>query len=277
MGDYALKSFPFWERIGLHVTPSHFYFPISPSEELTDALFDSISDCVGIDWNVEQQQLYLNDVFPRYATEIKTQENPGLSLVDAAILHAMIRHHKPKQVIEIGSGASTRFAANACLLNGHENAAAELVAIEPYPQSYLEVGFPGLSKLIKQKVQTVPLDSFANCDLLFIDSSHVVRIGGDVNYEILEIIPRLKQGALIHFHDILLPGEYWKEWVKDRHYYWSEQYLLMAFLQFNTAFKIVWASRFMHLNHSDKIQKIFPYFDLDKHHISSLWIQKVSS
>jgi hypothetical protein len=90
----------------------------------------------------------------------------------------------------------------------------ELLTIDPNPSRAIKHGFPGLSAVIEKRVEAVPLSDIVDCDLLFIDSSHVVRIGGDVNYEILEIVPRLKPGALVHWHDILLPGEYWEEWVK---------------------------------------------------------------
>ena len=220
------KTFRFWELLGIHVTPDHFFYPIPSTRDLDDALFARQSECVGIDWNIGVQARYLREVFPKFALEIVFKENVGLSLVDAAVLHFMIRYHQPRKIIEIGSGASTRFAANACLMNAQEGTTCDLIAVEPYPNSDLEKGFPGLSQLRREKVQSISVSEFEDCDLVFIDSSHVVKIGGDVNYEQLEILPRLKPGCLIHFHDILLPGEYWKDWVKEKHYFWSEQYLL---------------------------------------------------
>jgi len=274
IGNIFRKSFRFWEILGIHVTPNHYFYPIPSTRDLDDTLFATQSECMGLNWNNDVQAWHLYEVFPKFALEIVFKKNNALSLVDAAVLHSMIRYYKPKKMIEIGSGASTRIAANACLMNERECAPCELIAVEPYPGKDLESGFDGLTKLVKQKVQSVSVKEFEDCDMLFIDSSHVVKIGGDVNYEQLEILPRVKQGCLIHFHDILLPGEYWKDWVKDKHYFWSEQYLLWAFLLFNNEFEVIWASRYMHLKDSSSIMAVFPYFMPGQHRITSFWIRR---
>lgn len=274
IGKIALRGFRFWETFGLHITPDKFDYPIPSTKDLPDDIFLRKSECIGMDWNVKEQEYYLKNMFPKYATEVEFERNEGLSLVDAAIYHAMIRHKKPKKIVEIGCGSSTRFAAHACVMNESEGASCELVAIEPFPNKELQKGFPGLTRLIEARAQSVELKEFEDCDLLFIDSSHVVKINGDVNYEILEIIPRLKKDCLIHFHDILLPGEYWKDWVKGNKWFWTEQYLLQAFMQFNSDFEIIWASRYQHLNNELMIRKIFPYFEQNKHRITSFWIRR---
>jgi len=268
------KTFRFWELLGIHVTPNHFFYPIPSTRDLDDAIFTRRSECVGIDWNIGEQTRYLREVFPKFALESVFKENVGLSLVDAAVLHSMVRYHQPRKIIEIGSGASTRFTAKACLMNGQEGTPCDLIAVEPYPNLDLERGFPGLSQLRREKVQSISVSEFEDCDLLFIDSSHVVKIGGDVNYEQLEILPRLKPGCLIHFHDILLPGEYWKDWVKEKRYFWSEQYLLWAFLLFNNKFEVIWASRYMHLSDSAGIKGVFPFFEPERDRITSFWIRR---
>lgn len=262
------------ERFGFHITPNNFRYPIPSTEDLTDEVFMRKSDCVGINWDTDNQEHYLNNIFPKYATEVKFEKNEGLSLVDSAIYHAMIRHKKPKKILEIGSGSSTRIAARACIMNESEGDHCGLVAIEPFPSKELREGFPGFTRLIESKVQSVELEEFMDCDLLFIDSSHIVKIGSDVNYEILEIIPRLKKDCFVHFHDILLPGEYCEEWVKGNKWFWSEQYLLQAFMQYNNDFEIIWASRYQHINNEIMIKKIFPYFEQKKHLITSFWIRK---
>jgi predicted O-methyltransferase YrrM len=213
-------------------------------------------------------------VFPVYAGEISPAENSGLSAVDAAILHAMIRHRRPRRLVEIGGGESTRFSAHAALMNRKDGAPVEMITIEPYPKPELRAGFDGLDRLIERPVQDVDLTLFETADLVFIDSSHTVRIGGDVVHEILEIVPRLPSGALVHFHDILLPGEYWPDWVRGKRYFWAEQYLLQAFLAFNRDFEVVWGSRYMHLHRPEAIRAVFPYFDAGNDRITSLWIRR---
>jgi len=143
---------------------------------------------------------------------------------------------------------------------------AELIAIEPYPNEVLRRGFPGLSRLIPRKVEEVDLSQFDELkqnDILFIDSSHVLRIGNDVQYEYLEVLPRINKGIIIHIHDIFLPMEYPKNWVLKMHRFWSEQYLLQAFLAFNSAFEILWAGSYMHLRHPDQLEKAFSSYNRD--------------
>jgi predicted O-methyltransferase YrrM len=269
----AVKTFHLWERLGLHVVPAHFYFPIPESRDLSLDLFNRRSEMTGVEWNISRQLNILRGVFKVRALEVPFPQNAGLSEVDAAILHAMIRHFQPAKVIEVGSGQSTRFAARAALMNQDAGVPCELVAIEPYPDAGLVAGIAGLTRLRQQKVQEVEFAEFAGCDLLFIDSSHVVKMGGDVTFLILEVLPRLKAGCIVHFHDILLPGEYWKEWVVRNRLFWTEQYLLHAFLAYNSEFEILWGSRFMQLEHPQEIASAFPFYRRE-HRITSFWIQR---
>ncbi len=128
-------------------------------------------------------------------------------------------------------------------------------------------------ELIVDDVQNVPLSTFQQADLVFIDSTHVAKIGSDVNYEIFEILPVLRAGTLIHWHDIPLPMDYWRDWIQSGSQFWNESYLVHAFLMYNTKFPIVWASHFMRLNHINALKKAAPYFQ-DRHRISSFWVQK---
>lgn len=121
VGKIALSGFRFWETFGLHITPDKFDYPIPSTKDLTDYIFLRKSDCIGMNWNVQEQEHYLKNIFPKYATEVEFENNEGLSLVDAAIYHAMIRHNKPRKIVEIGSGSSTRFAASACIILNKEN------------------------------------------------------------------------------------------------------------------------------------------------------------
>ena len=119
----------------------------------------------------------------------------------------MIRHFRPRLIIEVGSGFSSLVAAEAIAKN--KNSA--LICIEPFPQDFLRQGFPGLRSLIEKKVEEIDLEFFSqlNCgDILFIDSSHTVKIRGDVNYLFLELLPRLKPGVIVHVHDIFFPFDY---------------------------------------------------------------------
>jgi len=110
-------------------------------------------------------------------------------------------------------------------------------------------------------VQTVPVAQFKQLeanDVLFIDSSHVVKIGSDVNYLFLEVLPRLRPGVIVHIHDIFLPNEYPRAWVLEQCRFWTEQYLLQAFLSFNSDFEIVFANSYMGRRHADMMKATFP-------------------
>jgi predicted O-methyltransferase YrrM len=251
------------------------------------------SELVGIDIN-EAGQLDLlasfesafkneYDALPKDRTVTPYQyffNNGAFGSVDAEILYSMIRRFKPKRVFEIGAGNSTYLSAQAILKNRAEDGSheCELIAIDPHPNETLKAGFPGLTRLIPVQVQNVPLQEFNNLaenDILFIDSSHVVRIGNDVTYEYLDIIPRLNEGVIVHAHDIFLPAEVPRDTIMKDHLFWSEQYLLQAFLAFNEHFEILWASHYMHLKHPDKMERAFNSYKRDNgSRPTSFWMRR---
>jgi len=254
---FIKKSFPIWQRMGFHVTPNHFYEPVPDTRTLKDELWLKHDDMAGLEIDEEGQINLLSQFsskfkdeyegFPRFKTLIPYQyyvNNGAFGPVDGEILYCMIRHFKPKKIFEIGSGNSTYLAAQAVLKNredvGHE---CELIAFEPFPNDILKAGFPGLSKLISNRIQDIDLSVFSELkenDILFIDSSHVLKIGSDVQYEYLKILPRLNKGVIVYVHDIFLPAEYRREWVLNDYRFYTEQYLLQAFLAFNSAFEVMW-------------------------------------
>lgn len=286
------RYFQLWEKKGYHITPVHFYQPIPDTRELGDELWTRRSALVGIETNDETQLQLLSlfadrykneyDKFPEDRTSVLHEfylGNPAFKSVDAEVLYCMIRHYKPKRILEIGSGFTTYLSAKALLKNKQEDDGyeCELVAIEPYPNDTLKAGFPGLSRLITDKLQDVPPSVFQELeedDILFIDSSHVLKLGSDVQYEYLEIIPRLAKGVLVHIHDIFMPAEYLKEWVMKYHFFYNEQYVLQAFLSFNNSFEVMWMGSYMHLKYPDKLESAFPAYTREERWPGSLWIKR---
>jgi len=112
-------------------------------------------------------------------------------------------------------------------------------------------------------------------DILFIDSSHVLKIGSDVQYEYLDILPRLSKGVIVHVHNIFLPAEYPKEWVLKDYTFWTEQYLLQAFLAFNDSFEVLWAGNYMHLKYPNELEDAFSSYKRDERLIGSFWMRKI--
>jgi hypothetical protein len=169
----------------------------------------------------------------------------------------MVRHLRPSRILEVGSGFSTRLSALAALKNGN----TELICVEPSPDEALQRGFAGVSTLIKERVQDVDAELFnqlGDGDVLFVDSSHVSTIGSDVNYLLLDVLPRLNAGVVVHFHDVYLPFEFRKDWVLEELRFWNEQYLLHAFLAFNHDFEVVFGNNYMEHEFPREMRNIFP-------------------
>ena len=283
--------FPWFERMGIHVTANHFYEPIPDVARLAPELWSGQSALTGLDLQPERQRDLL-DVFrshyqaeyealPRQATDVPHRfhlANGALGPVDAEMLYCMMRALKPRRVIEVGSGNSTYLTAQALLENENDGAPpAEFVAIEPYPNPVLRAGFPGLSGLLPTPVQRVPLEFFRRLesnDVLFIDSSHVLKIGSDVQYLVLEVLPALQPGVVIHTHDIFFPAEYPRRLVTREHKFWTEQYIIQAFLAFNSAFEILLAGSYLHLHDPESLAKTFSSYNRHKTLPGSLWMRR---
>ena len=284
------KLFPFFQRMGIHVVPNHFYEPVPDTRTLGEETWSKRSPMIGIDIEDVKQQKILAalaseyreeyDSFPQKKTAVPHEfsfENDSFGPVDAEMLHCMVRHVKPKKVLEIGSGNSTYITAKSILRNKEEGHDCELVCIEPYPNQVLRNGFPGLSRLIPSKMQDVPLSEFESLgenDILFIDSSHMIKIGSDVQRIYLEILPVLRKGVVVHIHDIFLPSEYPRHWIMEYRMFWNEQYLLQAFLTFNKDFEVLWGGSYMHLNHPEMLQKSFKSYNRETSWPGSFWIKR---
>lgn len=231
---FSQRTFEFFQKFGISIVKKHFYSPIPDTKVLTEKkdLWDKETELVGIDLNVENQLYLLETIFPKYKKEYdfplnKTSSpyeyyinNGAFGFISAAVLHCMIRYYCPRTIIEVGSGYSTHVSARASMMNQADGEATKLISIEPYPNEALKKGFFGLTELISKKVEEIDINFFNQLedgDILFIDSSHVVRIESDVNFLYLKVLPRLKKGVIIHIHDIFFPKEYPQGWVmQDR-------------------------------------------------------------
>jgi len=286
-----LKIFKILERFRVHIYPVAYYSPIPNTRELLKnrKWWFKETDLTTINFNY-QKQLYLSKIFsklqkeceilPSYADLQSRNYGPGYREIDGFILHCFIRHFKPKIVVEIGSGISTFFSSNALSINRKEGKNSRLICIEPYPYQELK-NIPFVDKIFEKKVQDIDLEFFQQLndgDILFIDSSHTVRIGSDVNYLILEVLSSLKKGVIIHFHDIPFPYTfpYPDFWIFDKLMFWQEPVLLKAFLMNNNAFEVIYCSSFLHFKNPELLKETFPKYENDKNFPSSIWIQKIS-
>ena len=202
-------------------------------------------------------------------------ENPNFGYADGVFLHCMIRYLKPKRIIEIGSGYSScnMLDTNELFFDG----AIECTFIDPHSQmlrALLREDDNEHIRILEKRIQDVDIREFralGNHDILFIDSSHVSKVGSDVNYVFFEVFPHLSKGVYIHFHDIFFPFEYPKEWVYEGRA-WNESYLLRAFLQYNALFEIVLFTTFLTGFHGDRIERKMPLCMIDKG--SSIWLRR---
>jgi hypothetical protein len=273
--------FPLWEEHGFHVTPVHFYAPIPQVASLPESLWQRPSEMPGVDINEAGQLAFLRDTCVTFKTEYDafphqptgaTHEyyfdQPMFRSVDAEVLHCMVRSYRPNRLIEVGSGFSTLVSAAALAKNAAEGHPGEMIAIEPYPGEVLSKGMPSGCALRRQRVQDVDstlFESLGENDILFIDSSHVLRLDSDVRFLFLEVLPRLQPGVVVHVHDIFLPQHYPRQWVVEEHRFWTEQYLLQAFLAFNPSFEILWAGSYMRARHAERLREAFASYE------SSVW------
>ncbi len=207
-------------------------------------------------------------------------ENNSFGPGDADYFYSFIRQKKPRKIIEIGSGNSTLLARLAIAKNKAEDPlyCCRHVCIEPYEFKWLET-LPDI-EVIRTRVELVDKEIFgglASGDLLFIDSSHIIRPQGDVLSEILEILPALSPGVYIHFHDVFSPSDYPEEWVLGCLWYWNEQYLLEALLTGSNMFQVVGALNYLKAKYPSELSRSLPVFALNqsKCSLGSFYIQRI--
>ena len=212
------------ERVGFQVYPKVFYSPFPDPDAIDAARLGEKRPLPGIQLDIDDALTLLSELC-RFASELKLfPRKPGSAAIewshtypsfDTATLYAMLRHLKPKRYIEAGCGYSSRVSSAALLRNRDEGAPCHALFIEPYPPAHLEKEkLPG--EFLKQKVEQVPLERFqqlADGDVLFIDTSHVIKAQNDVEYELLRILPSLRPGVFVHVHDIFTPYDYPAEWL----------------------------------------------------------------
>ena len=196
---------------------------------------------------------------------------PAFGPLDAATYYCMVRHFKPRQIVEIGAGYSSLIAADAAGRNG----GSQITCIDPNPRDFLKASVS--VKLLPEKVQSVELGLFTDLhdgDFLFIDNSHMSKTGSDVNDVMFRMLPVLSKGVFVHFHDIFLPFDYPTNWIKKRGIFYNEQYLLLAFLMFNPCFEVVLANQFLCRTSGDQLRKAFPSVPTGPVGGSSFWTRR---
>lgn len=270
----------------------HFYSPI-PDQEDVHKFFESFDSkkvmLPEIDINKEGQLQVFQDVvqfynkcpFPEKQTDGYRYyyDQDWFCYGDALMLYSFLRKNIPNRIIEVGSGYSSAVMLDTIDHFLSQNQ-IEISFIEPFPNRLMSLLNDSDKKrynIIDAKVQELPLDTFKSLhsgDLLFIDSSHVLKCGSDLQYLMFEVLPILPEGVFVHFHDIFYPFEYPSDWLKDGRY-WNEGYLLRAFLSYNREWSIYMFNSYLAGVHKDAISQNIPLFL--KNPGGSLYLQKVHS
>ena len=268
--------------------PGHFYSPhprLEDLEAMQDSILAGARDKGGIDYNSTEQLALLEQsvalqpvgLWPEQSapTHRYYYNNHFFRFGDANAIWQMAQIYRPKRVIEVGSGYST-----ACWLDTFDalQLVAKLTCIEPYParlhQLCRQDDLVSRIDLLEKPVQEIPLEFFTGLaagDVLFIDSTHVAKSGSDVNYLFFQVLPRLAPGVLIHIHDIFWPFEYPLSWYQEGRA-WNECFFLRAFLQFNSAFRIIRFNSYLAQHHANVISQIDQKFVSDAG--GSIWLTR---
>ncbi len=246
-------------------------------------------DFSSLEIDVEAQRVFLQELtpwqgeladLPNFESITKQRFGPGYGEVEAELLHLMIRRFKPKRIIEIGSGVSTRFAVHSLEKNAAEGAGGTMTCVEPHPWPPLkEMAKAGRIVLEVKEVQDAEsalFDSLQENDILFIDSSHAGKIDSDIYTLFLEVLPRLKPGVLVHIHDITFPYLTTppEHVLFDYYIYWNESAFVKAFLSFNRAFEILVCQSWLHCKAPDALSGISRSYERSQHFPTSLWIRR---
>lgn len=285
-------------RLGYNIVKRDDYYstlPVLEEIEATRPRWDKPSALAGVRVDVPALKERLDGLAKRWEAEFRSTAGdylantrkgfgPGYPAFDARTLYYVLREEKPRRYLEVGSGLSTYYASLAAARNAADGAPLTITCIEPYPFDALRT-LPDF-ELVEGFVQDVPLARFEELeagDVLFIDSSHALKIDSDVAFLFLEVLPRVKPGVIVHIHDVHFPwnGPYPADtWLFGERWpvYWNEAMVVQTFLAFNDAFRVELSTPLV--RHADEafLTARFPDYTPvadDPNPPSSLWLRRV--
>jgi hypothetical protein len=284
--------------VGLNVVRARdFYSPLPVLSQLrrTRSRWDRPSRLAGVSYDLDAMKATLSSLLARYGDEYARQPSydqnkrkgfgPGFTPFDAMVEYFMLRDLKPRRYLEVGSGLSTYYASLAAAKNAEEGQPTQIICIEPYPYKKLHT-IPGIEIRAKE-VQDVDVSFFGRLeagDVLFIDSTHIVKLDSDVSYLYLEVLPALKRGVVVHIHDVPFPFNVPyppDQWVFGMPWpmYWTEAMLVQAFLCFNPAFRIALSTPMIRYFDEAFLREKVPGYkpvSEDPKTFCSLWLERIA-
>lgn len=263
------------DRLGHDVLERSYYSPIVDAAALPTELWSQPRVTPGLTVDVEAQLAFLERDLAPHLTEFdpprERSDAGGFYLhngyygpVDAQVLYAIIRHVKPARMIELGSGFSTLVALAAHQANVAEGKPCDYRIFDPYVGDHSQVPSSDLVLVRRMEATSVALSEFAALeagDIVFIDTTHTVKPAGDVNYLLLEVLPILRPGVIVHVHDVFLPWEYPRHWIVGLRRHWTEQYLLQALLCCNPCFELLFCSHAAARAAPERLRTTVPSFN----------------
>jgi predicted O-methyltransferase YrrM len=258
------------QRAGIDVLPRHFYSSIPDIRRLrSERRWRGPRSLVGVDGaEIADQLEFLRSLIPPAVSErlqrgdvygAACAENgaAGFGPVEADCLYAFVHSRRPKRVVQVGAGVSTSVILTAAREAGYT---PEVIAIDPFPTEFLR-GAP--VSVIENDAQDVPLEqltSLSEGDLLFIDSTHTVKVDSEVNLLVLEVLPRLQPGVWVHFHDIYFPYDYQRDVLAPPLFFWQESTLVHALLVGNRGLRIAASLSMLHYAAPAELQALIPRY-----------------
>jgi predicted O-methyltransferase YrrM len=273
---FATEEYEVLPRGRYDIVARNYYSPVPNLDLLPTEIWEQRNPLGGVDLRVDAAIELIESELAPFVVELEVPrsgpaepgtfflENENYESVDAELLYALLRARKPRRVVELGSGFTTLLIGAAARRNAEDGVATEHLAYDPFPRAQIlgEVP-PAPTRFEPLGANEVPLDAFAALeagDVLFVDTTHTVKLGSDVNHIVLDVLPLLKPGVIVHFHDIFLPWEYPRQWFETMQYYWAEQYLLQAFLAFNDAFEVLVPAQAVARDHPERLAAVVPSF-----------------
>lgn len=276
------------EQAGYDIMRRSFYSPIPEIPGADAPIWREPDELAGIHFDVREQMLWADTHCSEYMTEYTTLKNRDsvtwndfnhngyYESGDADLLYAMVRHCKPARIVEVGAGFSSWVTALACEQNEREGFSVTYLSVDPESRTSMPDSLRAPDRQFSSPVQDMDLEVFQDLqanDILFIDSSHSVKLGSDVNHLILKVMPHLRSGVLVHFHDIFFPWHYPRHWFL-RGTFLAEQYLLQGYLSGNRAYEVVLGLHAMSRQCDQDFLRLVPEFEPSDHGPSACWLRR---
>jgi hypothetical protein len=276
-------------RAGYHLVRATYYSPIPDIDEIPPGVWQEPAPMPAVEFDIDAQLSFVEREIGPFLTELNApalapgtaegyySRNEFFNALDAEVLHAIVRTVRPARVLEVGSGYSTLVIAGAARRNDREGAPVQHTVYDPFPSQKLDAirDRIDLHPLPATEIEAAQLSELRARDVLFIDTTHTVKPGGDVVRLVLELLPTVAPGVLVHIHDFFRPFEYPRVMLERFGLYWQEHHLVQALLAFNCEFEVLCANHALSRLRRRRILELVPSLD-DDMQPSSLWLRRRS-